>query len=242
MHKFCSIPDCDKAVVARGYCCKHYERFKKHGDPLKINRVAPGSIPFCTVEGCGRPHFTKGLCQLHAQRARKHGDPLVVKTVVSRRGAPLAWLRKQSTVTTDECIIWPFRAHYKNGYGSLWIDGKITGAHRAMCALAHGEPPSPTHQSAHSCNNRRCVNPHHLRWATQSENELDKIAVGNSPRGVRNPQAKLTEDDVRSIVSMKGSQTHKSIAAQFGVDRKTIGHIYSGLCWSHITSEIGGSK
>ncbi len=38
----CSVPDCGLTVYGLGYCSKHYERFKRHGDPLggrKLNGV-----------------------------------------------------------------------------------------------------------------------------------------------------------------------------------------------------------
>jgi hypothetical protein len=35
--RICTIPDCGKPHVARGYCGKHYQRWNKHGDPLVID-------------------------------------------------------------------------------------------------------------------------------------------------------------------------------------------------------------
>lgn len=32
--RLCSIPDCDKPVVARGWCINHYNRWRHHSDPL----------------------------------------------------------------------------------------------------------------------------------------------------------------------------------------------------------------
>lgn len=34
MQTECSIPECDKLVLARGWCGKHYQRWAKYGDPL----------------------------------------------------------------------------------------------------------------------------------------------------------------------------------------------------------------
>lgn len=34
----CSIEDCENKVVARGWCDKHYRRWKKYGDPSKLSR------------------------------------------------------------------------------------------------------------------------------------------------------------------------------------------------------------
>lgn len=32
----CSVDDCSKKIKARGWCMKHYRRWRLHGDPLKI--------------------------------------------------------------------------------------------------------------------------------------------------------------------------------------------------------------
>lgn len=34
--KICSVKDCDKEHVAKGYCDKHYQQFKKHGKTFDI--------------------------------------------------------------------------------------------------------------------------------------------------------------------------------------------------------------
>lgn len=49
--KQCNIEDCDKPVVGRGWCKKHYERWRRYRDPLFTPRPFNGSIP-----GAGRGH------------------------------------------------------------------------------------------------------------------------------------------------------------------------------------------
>lgn len=39
--RICSIPDCGKPQLARGWCSAHYNRWRHHGDPLD-GRAAPG--------------------------------------------------------------------------------------------------------------------------------------------------------------------------------------------------------
>ena len=34
----CSVSECSNKVVARGWCSKHYQRWKIHGDPSRANR------------------------------------------------------------------------------------------------------------------------------------------------------------------------------------------------------------
>ena len=40
--KVCSVEQCDKKVMCKGLCNKHYKRLKRHGDPLMLKRRADG--------------------------------------------------------------------------------------------------------------------------------------------------------------------------------------------------------
>lgn len=33
----CSLPECSQTAMARGWCSKHYTRWRRHGDPLANN-------------------------------------------------------------------------------------------------------------------------------------------------------------------------------------------------------------
>lgn len=50
---------------------------------------------------------------------------------------------------------------------------------RHMCKLKNGDPPTPDHEAAHSCGNGKhgCINPNHLRWATDAENMADTVDI-----------------------------------------------------------------
>lgn len=72
MTEICSIEGCVKLVRARGWCSTHYNRWRTHGDPLK---VLPSGRPFvkgrrsnpetCTHDDCDRPAEAKALCHRH---------------------------------------------------------------------------------------------------------------------------------------------------------------------------------
>ena len=78
--KICSIEGCDKEIASKGYCIKHYTRFRRYGDPLIVKRNREHD-PICKVEGCNRKHESLGYCNKHYTRLRVHGDPLYVKPV-----------------------------------------------------------------------------------------------------------------------------------------------------------------
>ena len=48
-------------------------------------------------------------------------------------------------------------------------------AHRLMCYSLHGPPPLNQPDARHICNNKggRCINPYHLVWSNQKENNYD---------------------------------------------------------------------
>lgn len=64
----CSIDDCSGRPCGRGWCMKHWQRWKKHGDPTKLTRHVP---TICSI--CGDPEESKGYCSKHYQRLMKHG-------------------------------------------------------------------------------------------------------------------------------------------------------------------------
>ena len=80
------------------------------------------------------------------------------------------FLKSLLGTTSQECIDFPF-AISSNGYGDMIMNGIRESAHRCMCRLAHGEPPKDKPYALHNCkNNKKCINPNHLRWGTQLEN------------------------------------------------------------------------
>ena len=62
----------------------------------------------------------------------------------------------------------------KEGYRvvQIGVDGRraVINVARAVCFLAHGEPPTPDHVADHIDGNKLNDHPSNLRWATRSEN------------------------------------------------------------------------
>lgn len=51
----CSIPNCGKNAIARGWCTRHYGRFKVHGDPLKTLKAENGE-PLAFLQNVALKH------------------------------------------------------------------------------------------------------------------------------------------------------------------------------------------
>lgn len=133
----------------------------------------------------------------------------------------------------EDCLIWPL-TRTPGGYGQLRVRGWAQGAHREVCERAHGPAPTPDHQAAHSCGqgHEGCVNPLHLRWATHSENQMDRAEHGTSNRGEDNHFDKLSEDQVREIRRLHGHVSQQALAARFGVSRSNVQAIQYRKSWA----------
>lgn len=243
--KICAVEGCGKPTYCRGWCPKHYFRWKKNGDPLigGWDRIAVcteegcGKKAFarglcswhyktaafrerCSVDGCDKPSHSRGLCIMHGKRLRKNGSIHVKKRPAA--GEVAAWINAHLDFDGEECLIWPFsRDQY--GYGKS----------RRMCEEAHGAPPSKDHHAAHSCGqgHNGCVHPKHLRWATRKENQQEMVDHGNSLRGEKNPSTSLSEDDVREIRRLCKGLPQALVASQFSVSQGAVSRIARRETW-----------
>lgn len=140
----------------------------------------------------------------------------------------------------DECWEWT-RSKNKGGYGRLRAGGRSTGtiiASRMSYELHNGEIP-PGLLVRHTCDNRSCVNPHHLVLGTHAENSADMWDRGRQPspltkaRGEAAAKAKLTEEDVRYVRA--SAKNNAELARELGVCTPTVRAIRVGRTWKHLT-------
>lgn len=188
-------------------------------------------INLCSI--CGKPARTKGYCNAHYTRLRRHGDPLGGRT---SPGEPIRFVHEVALHHTGGgCLKWPFGKN-KDGYGQLWIDGKLAVASRYVCKLVRGAPPTPDHEAAHSCGkgHEACIAPGHMSWKTNVENQSDRLEHGTHTRGERSVHAKLTQATVIEILTMKGIESQRVIAARFGVAPQTVSSIQRGKSWAWV--------
>lgn len=130
----------------------------------------------CCVPGCIRPFYAREYCNLHWSRMRAYGstdDPRLSHE-------HLFWSKVEKT---DHCWIWTGRLAARGGYGVFL---KATRAHRFSYEIHHGPIP-PGMLVDHTCHNHACVNPAHLRIATQKQNGENRSGPSraNKTSGVR---------------------------------------------------------
>lgn len=136
----------------------------------------------CSITGCDSRVRAHGYCNAHSIRLRRYGDPL------GRGGKTLEerfWPKVDTSRGPDRCWPWLATYHPDDGYGRIGIAGRSHLAHRVSYRLAFG-PVDADVEIDHTCFNRLCVNPAHLRPVTHKQNnENRRCANSNSKTGVR---------------------------------------------------------
>lgn len=123
------------------------------------------------------------------------------------------------------CLKWTGQTDSR-GYGAMkrrqGEHCERIGAHRLAYAM-HVAPLPSGLVVLHLCDNKLCVNPHHLALGTQKANMFDFRMKGHAAHGCKHPFSKLNAEQVNEIrVLAKYGWQHKQLAEQFGVSRPTI--------------------
>ena len=150
------------------------------------------------------------------------------------------WLKVQKT---ESCWLWQ-GGTAGFGYGTLCVGSHLDNslqripAHRFSWQLHYGPIPEGR-EVCHNCptgDNPSCVNPAHLFLDSHKGNMLDAQAKGRMPRGERNGQAKLSEEDVMEIRRLRLEERVRVgvLAERFQVNRHTIYKIVTGKRWKHV--------
>ena len=132
----------------------------------------------CNVSECASERINGSqYCTTHHTRYLRHGDPTKTKRMPPNlsnreRIEYHGWTLSDNENLDEPCWIWngPMASR---GYGCLRaVNGKIEKAHRISYLGFVGEIENGN-MILHSCDNRACINPAHLRQGNQSDNMKD---------------------------------------------------------------------
>lgn len=145
---------------------------------------------------------------------------------------PLVRFERKFRVTPG---CWPWIGSFnQTGYGAFSIGYKNILPHRFSYESYCGPIP-PGMMILHSCDNRACVNPDHLRVGTHDDNMRDMAERKRVPfhGGELSPTAKLSEVQVRAIFA--DPRAGVVIAKEYGVNPSTVSLIKSRTNWAHLS-------
>jgi len=91
----------------------------------------------------------------------------------------------------------------------------------------------------HTCDNKVCCNPSHLRLGTQTENVADMVQKGRGAKGEKHGFSRLTSKEVLQIRKMHFSGLSiPKLAGKFGVSVSAISSIVTGRAWKHVGGPV----
>jgi hypothetical protein len=154
------------------------------------------------------------------------------------------WDKVRKPSDEDGCWIWTGTTNNK-GYGMFAVETGVTvTAHRYSYKLAHPYTKVTKGMALcilHSCDNRRCVNPKHLRAGTPKRNTAEMVRRGRAPKkgGKAHGNAKLTWQIVRNIRhNYTGKHGERqALCKLYGVGKATMRDLLSGRSWKEVQGE-----
>lgn len=206
----CSIDDCSNKHEAYGWCHKHYVRWKKHGDPLKIGKpksIRTKNISKCTIDGCDKINLATDLCRAHYLKNKRLSkisacdiDGCSNKSYVKglcnahyiRKSRKKPMLEKSWHQLSAKERLNKFIKVNEENQCWIWTGGKNK---KGYGSLSYNGKTTIAHRLSyelyigqipnemlicHHCDTPSCINPGHLFLGTNLDNSNDKFSKGRN--------------------------------------------------------------
>ena len=142
----------------------------------------------------------------------------------------------------EECWEWE-GSKDKDGYGWFTKDTKTISAHRYSLKLKLNNFDLPTEvQARHTCDNRGCVNPDHLKEGSAADNSADMVERNRQVCGEKQHSSVLTEEQAKEILIQYRADKQSGrlygslerLAKSYGVDKQVVSRLTAGKTWKHL--------
>lgn len=223
--RICKIGKCGGEHVSRGWCGKHYTRWRVHGDPEFTKYTDK-----CSVEGCRKKHLARKYCTAHYRRLMKYGDVRADYPVSTDRGH---WVDggigyiiladgKISMVSVEDFEnISSMNWYYRDGYACSRSDGKSKMMHHVI--IGKGQD----HINRNPLDNRRC----NLRPCTKSQNGANSKLSKRNTSGYRGVYWSKQKRKWHSSIKKDNKDNHIG----FFMDKEE-----AALAWNEKAKELFG--
>lgn len=141
----------------------------------------------------------------------------------------LQHLNKKGRLTSEFILS---QSQSKYGYWNVGFARRKFQTHCLVLLAFIGPRPEGCEGCHNNGDSSDCVLSN-LRWDTPKANAADKLLHGTSNCGERNPRAKLTESQVRSIrLRFEQGVSGVAISREFGIAKSAVSRIKLGQSWS----------
>ena len=228
----CQSEGCDREVVSKGLCSKHYQRARFGVTPRSDRKTGPHPVPTfapidgkCGVEDCGRELKQRGLCTLHYGRLYHYGaigDAKPTQKCATRvpcavegcgkpaRGKGYCATHYRRVQATGHAGGAELKVAARGsgsitdaGYRVISVDGRTVLEHRHIMAQKLGRPL------------RKGENVHHMD-GDKLNNHPDNLELWS----VAQPSGQRVRDKVRAAIAM--IREHPEIAREMGARLLTL--------------------
>lgn len=146
-----------------------------------------------------------------------------------RHGSPEERFFRMVNKVQRGCWEWTGYINTRTGYGDFNDGVKTVRVHRFSFFLA-GKSLGIGEEVRHTCHNRICVNPKHLKPGTRTQNMADAIKAGRHAFGERNGRSVYPSKDIPKIKQLVASGiTQTAVAKIYGMHQSNVSRIVRGL-------------
>ena len=129
----------------------------------------------------------------------------------------------------------------RHGYELLTVCHEkqyLRKVHRMVCEAFNGPAPEGSRSHARNLDGNRLNNrAENLAWGTPKDNSADALHHGTRVQGMQQPDAKLSDDDVREVrrlLAVEPLLTQRMIGDLYEVSDVVISNIKLGKTWGHV--------